>query len=640
MSSDVERLLRAVPIESYIQRYLPLKKRGANLWAVCPFHAEKSASFSVSPEKGIFKCFGCGKGGNLLTFVQDYERVDFREALNILSEISGIPLEGRRKGSGKQEEYKNDLFKLNDAARELYQGVLASSEGREAAEYLEKRGISADSVKKFSLGYAPPKYQYLESKLVHGESRGSGESGQQVRDALLALGLLGQNDDNEVYNRFRDRLIFPIRNLKGQTIAFGGRLIRAKENAGKYINSPENPLYQKKATLYRLNEAKNTIREAGQAILVEGYLDVLGLTQAGIENAVAPLGTAFTEEQAQLLKRYTDKLLIFFDGDSAGVEASYKALQAARKFTLRTRVVTPTHAHKELDPFDISQKLDYTELLTLLDSARSEVAFILWYFFSFKYNVTVLEEKREAMAGFFEYLTGLEQHWERIDYLGEAASVLQVDKKVLEADFRRALQEKGSTPRYERPPAALEEEERPQKPSPLEMETLGLLLRYPAFWQKKVLLEELELTHKTIYLLFTFFRDRLRAGEFWSWERLSEVMSLLPPELSSALAEIIMRMDGVMENDQESAEGGALPEGFGAQNLEAEQSQKEEAYSQKLERLIFLHKKERINEKIEILQQRLSVSESLGEDDADELTQEITHSLAERRKIDEFLTKR
>ncbi len=639
MASDVERLLRAIPIESYIQRYLPLKKKGANLWAVCPFHSEKSPSFSVSPEKGIFKCFGCGKGGNLISFVQDYERVDFREALKILSEYSGIPLEGRQPGADREENIKKFLLKISETVKDLYQSELTSGDGAEAREYLKKRNITQESVRKFILGYAPAKYRYLELKLLEpAQSPEAQKKAESVRRALSSLGLLGENADNQVYNRFRDRLIFPIRNMKGETIAFGGRIIRAKENAGKYINSPENPLYQKKNTLYHLFEARNAIREEGQVILVEGYLDVIGLSQAGIENTVAPLGTAFTEEQAQLIKRYTDKLLIFFDGDSAGVDASFKALQAARKSKLQTRVVAPTHSHGNLDPFDISQKLDAVELLTLLDNARSEVGFILWYFFSHHYNISRIEEKREAMERFFEYLGTLEHHWEKIDYLKEAAAVLQIDPKALEQDYRKSLLETGGRESggYRRPEPEPEEAPRPERPSPLEMEILGLLLRFPAFWEKKTLLEELELTQKNIYLLFSFFRDRLKAGEFWNWDRLSEVMSLLPRDLGAILAEILLKMEEALEkdnpkdNEEESREASENSD-FGELEIH---------YGRKLERLIFLHKKERLAGKIRELQQRLVTSETLGEEDADALTLEISETLADKRKVEEFLANR
>lgn len=615
--SDVDRLLSAIPITSYIERYLPLKKKGNNYWANCPFHNENSPSFSVSAEKGIFKCFGCGKGGNLITFVQEYEKVDFVEALKILSEFSGIPLEGgRSKRDPGEKDHKTLLYNLHEKVQKLYRSHIGEPD---AASYLKGRSIEPEAIDHFRLGYAPQQYQYLENKLLSGLEP---ERAQKGRAALMELGLLGQNDEGQVYNRFRDRLIFPISDLKGNTVAFGGRIIRELKKAGKYINSPETPIFHKGNSLYHLYESREETRKAGQVILVEGYLDVLGLYQKGIANVVAPLGTAFTEGQARLLKRYSDHVIFFFDADDAGVEASFKSLAPARKEKLQVRVVVQSDRSLKADPFDLCQKLDHIEIMALLDSAKSETAFVLWYFFSFKFNISNIGEKRVAMDEFFAFLDTLEQEWERQDYFSEAAKALKTDVRILSEGYKNY---KKGVKTAKRP----QEGVIPQvvKVPRIEKEILALLLRFPAFWQKGVLLDELKLAHQKVYLLFSFFRDRLKAGEFWSWDELSKVVAKLPEELSGLLSEIIIEMDEVFKLESE---------GINAELTEAEQ---EERFLKKLESLIFMHKRDRLEKEIKIRRQALSAAETM-EEDVEQLTSELADLIAAKGKVDIFLSER
>jgi|GEM_PF-283220 len=612
MPGDAERLLQNISIESFIQRYVQLKKRGNNFWACCPFHSEKSPSFSVSPEKGIFKCFGCGKGGNVITFVQEYERVDFVEALKILSEYSGIPLEGNRARQEAGKTHRDHLLAINQKVRDIF----VAEVGRPSvAAYLKERKIREDSIKHFMLGYSPPEFRFLEKQLGKNITR---EQAENVESALFELGLVGKGNDHSTYNRYQDRLIFPIIDVKGKCIAFGGRIIENRDNTAKYVNSPESIIFSKKNCLYNINHAKEAIRKDQQVVLVEGYLDVVGLYQVGIENVVAPLGTAFTEEQARMIKRYTDRVIFFFDNDSAGVEASFKAMGIARAAKLDARAVTQNIAK---DPFDISQRMTQVDILTLLDTAKPELAFVLWYFFSHRYSLNSITEKRTAIEKFFEYATGLEQEWEKEDYLKSAAKVIGIDLDALKNDYRNYLKTGSFKPLYQKEEEISVKEKVPR----IEKEVLSLLLKFPGFWQKEDLIDQMQWhrAHKNIFLLYTFFRDRLKAGEFWQWNELNQAVNLLPQELRNLLTEILIEMEEVFTEWENTRKDDEIA-------LEA-------FFYRKLQNLIFLHKKQKLVHDIAVMQKTLVSAENLQNDDLDQITEELDKMLSEKSKIEKYL---
>ncbi|HMY11252.1 MAG TPA: DNA primase, partial [Turneriella sp.] len=402
MATDADRILAAIPIENYIGRFIALKRKGNNLWGLCPFHGEKTPSFSVSPQKGIYKCFGCGVGGNVITFAKEYNKLPFPEALKLLAEFAGIELSHQPRRPG-EDDRKRALLELHLWAHKLYQTQFA---GSDAERYSSSRGITPRAVTAFELGYAPDQPRYLETRLNE-RYRNEPQLLAKAIENLGTIGLTGRND-SDTYNRFRDRLIFPIKDLRGQVIAFGGRLVREKENAGKYINSPETPLFNKSNSVFRLGESAQAIRKEGFVIICEGYLDCLGLFEAGLENAVAPLGTAFTGEQAKQIKRFTDNITLFLDNDPAGTEAAYKALRVARKANLAIRIVHPLSQGDKQDPFDLSRKLSTEEMRFLVSQAHSEVKFLIWYTFAFKYNTSDLSQKKKALADFYEYVRILE----------------------------------------------------------------------------------------------------------------------------------------------------------------------------------------------------------------------------------------
>ncbi len=547
MSRDVERILQAVPIDGYIGKYVALKRKGNNLWGLCPFHNEKTPSFSVSPEKGIFKCFGCGKGGNVISFVMEYERLAFPEALRLLAEYAGITLEERGSASDEQKDKKKALADLQVWVAQLYQKQLPQSK---ADVYLKERGVTAGAIEHFKIGYAPNDFRFLENKLQQLLS-GNPEKQKVALENLHLLGLLGTSQDSrETYNRFRGRLIFPIHDLQGNTIAFGGRILEARENTGKYINSPDSVLFQKKNTLFHLFEAKDEIRRAGTAILVEGYFDVLGLWERNIKNAVAPLGTAFTPEQAKLLKRYTDRVILFFDSDNAGIEAAFKAMNVGRGNQLTVRVTNIDSGQGKTDPFDLSRQKTTDELLMLLDDARDELSFTLWYFFHHKYNISQLSEKKRAVGDFFAHLDTLSSELERISYLEAAAPVLQIELALLKQDFRQKA--KGAIAVS---PSSREKEEVSKAPQVLnrsEKDIIALLLKYPNLWSKEDdLLKEHHWETENGFLLYSFFRDRFLGGEAWDWDHLTSVINLLPVGLQNDLSGLIIEYEEVFQSEQQ-----------------------------------------------------------------------------------------
>lgn len=321
-----------------VEQHVSLKRAGRTLKGLCPFHSEKTPSFHVDEAKGFYHCFGCGAGGDIFRFVMQLEALTFPEAVRTLAERAGLRMPDRvLDGPGaerqrRDEELRSRVLEINQAAQELFADQLAgggrSQAAREALAYLERRGIGAEIVRNFGLGYAPDSWDFLAKRL-----------GQRFpAEDLLASGLLVPSDRGRApYDRFRHRVTFPIRAVSDRVVAFGGRLLGDGEP--KYLNSPETPVYTKGRHLFGLDRARAAIRGAGQAVLVEGYVDAIALHAHGIENAVAVLGTALTREQAQLLGRFTRRVVLSFDGDAAGLAAARRSLEVLLAEGLDVRVL-------------------------------------------------------------------------------------------------------------------------------------------------------------------------------------------------------------------------------------------------------------------------------------------------------------
>lgn len=318
-----------VDIVDLISDYVQLKKKGRNYVGPCPFHQERDPSFTVSSEKQIFYCFGCGAGGNVFRFLMLYEGLSFQEAVENLARRAGVTL--RVTGSGdRSRQKKMDLaFKVNSLAKEFFQQILnRGGEAAPAREYLQRRGLSAETISRFELGFAPDTWSSLVKFLFK-----QGFSAE----TLVNIGL-ASHGKRGVYDRFRSRIMFPIRDVGGNIVGFGGRVIGKGEP--KYLNTPETDYFNKSRVLYGLNEARRHIRESGNAIVMEGYMDVISAHQFGVNNAVASLGTSLTREQVQLLMRYTRDVFIAYDADAAGVAATLRGLDMMQELGCRVRVIT------------------------------------------------------------------------------------------------------------------------------------------------------------------------------------------------------------------------------------------------------------------------------------------------------------
>ena len=316
-SAFIDRLLGNVNIIDVIGRRITLERRGGAYWAKCPFHGsgeERTASFKVYDQTGTYHCFSCKESGNAIHFVRKFDGLDFTEAVELLASQVGMEVP---KYEAKIDT--SNASEINRSALQVFFDQLKSDKGKKAVNYLKDRGISGEIAKIFSIGYATSSKPTLHEKL----------SSKFEEIDLEESGLFGKNDNGDFYDRFRDRVMFPIRNTKGECIAFGGRLLENKKDQAKYLNSPETKTYKKKYELYGLYESREINKRPDSLFLVEGYMDVIGLFQSGIKNAVASSGTAFTQEQFRKILNYTNTLYIVFDGDEAGQKASWRAVENA-----------------------------------------------------------------------------------------------------------------------------------------------------------------------------------------------------------------------------------------------------------------------------------------------------------------------
>ena len=338
----------AAPIEEVVGQYVKLQQRGKNLVGLCPFHADTAPSFNVSPERGIFHCFGCGVGGNVFSFLMQYQRLSFPEAVEELARRYNIPLTYKDLGpeGARRTKKRQGWYEIHALAAAFFKATLEGKAGKVAREYLDKRGLTPEVSQAFHLGYAPSEWDALRRHL---QSKGvSLELAQEV-------GLLMPRTSGGYYDRFRDRVIFPILDRQARVIAFGGRIVG--EGEPKYLNSPESPLYSKGRTLYGLPQAAPALRQGGLALVVEGYLDLLALRVQGIEPVLATLGTALTREQVRLLKSLVSRVVLVFDGDAAGARAMCRAFPLFAQEGLAVRAL-PLPAGMDPDSYAAAHGVD------------------------------------------------------------------------------------------------------------------------------------------------------------------------------------------------------------------------------------------------------------------------------------------
>ncbi len=416
MPTDVEQIKARLDIVQVIGEYVPLRKAGINFTARCPFHTEKSPSFYVSPSRQTFKCFGCNEGGDVFTFIQKFEGLDFRDALALLAKRAGVELPEFKPGERSQRQR---LLDANEAACQLFQSQLPSSA---AAAYLERRGVNAEAVRDFRLGYAAPGSQLLEALTARGFSTSE----------LSAAGLAkpSQNQPGGYYDTFRHRLTFPLRNVHGQVVGFTARVLDDADQP-KYLNSGQSDVYSKAQLLYNADQAKEYVRRAGYAILVEGNMDCVAVHQAGMRHVVGVCGTALTDDQLRLLRRFTDKIMVALDADLAGDAASRRGVDLAWQhgFELK-RVVLPPWAK---DPDECIAR----DPNAWAEAVRTAVPIVDYYVQRAQEgnDLSTLQGKKAAARQLLPIIAKLADPVEQTHYLQLLGRMVNVD----EAQLRKVL---------------------------------------------------------------------------------------------------------------------------------------------------------------------------------------------------------
>lgn len=427
--SFTEELRAQADIVRLVSDYISLKKRGTNYIACCPFHQEKTPSLNVNPARQLFKCFGCGKAGDVFRFIMEIEGCSFPESVKTVAEKCGVPLptitEGRETEIRDRE--RSDLLQLNLWAIEFFENALhETAEGRYALDYLTKRGVTTETQRLFRLGYAPNSWDALSSYL-----RQRGASRAQIeKSGLVTLRESGIG----FYDRFRGRLIFPISDAQGRVVAFGGRILGDGEP--KYLNSPETILYTKGQHLFGLAQSRDEIRRRGFAILVEGYLDFLIPFQAGQRNLVASLGTALTEAQVRLLGRYARKIIVNFDPDTAGANATKRSLEILLSEGFKTKVLA---LPDNLDPDEFIRERGAVEYKRLLKGSQSFIDYVVEEAVV-AYDQSSPTGKVETINAILPYLKLIKDRIERAEYFERIADRLKIESRLIRDEFKRAAE--------------------------------------------------------------------------------------------------------------------------------------------------------------------------------------------------------
>ena len=424
-----EQLKSSVDIVKVIGEHVRLRKSGVSRYTgLCPFHNEKTPSFSVHAGHQFYKCFGCGASGDVLKFVMEVEHVSFPEALKLLAERNGIPMPKRAEYSDPETRLRAAVYQIQELAQEAFREHLAGPAGAEARRYLEKRGVAPEVSAQFGLGYADRSGRFLLRIL---------EKQQFTSEQMENSGLLGKREDGGFYDRFRNRLMFPIHNESGKAIGFGGRALDPADPA-KYINSAESPIYKKSAVLYNLHRAKEGIRKADRAVLVEGYMDAIGVSAAGVQEVVASCGTSLTAQHVQTLRRHSDKIVVNFDPDPAGADASERSIKLLLDESMKVRIV---ELEGGLDPDEFCIKRGAEAYRAKLDKAQS-------YFYWLADRARAKFDLRTAegrVAGFQFLLPAIQRladKIERVAVANDVAGYLGVDAGLVLENFRKSAMDR------------------------------------------------------------------------------------------------------------------------------------------------------------------------------------------------------
>ena len=470
--SFIQDLLNRVDVVEVVGRYVQLKKAGANFSGLCPFHNEKSPSFTVSQTKQFYHCFGCGVHGSAISFLMEYQGLGFVEAIKELAQSLGVsvPEEDRLPPEQRQQVQAQSLALTEILARanDCYRHALR--EAPRAIDYLKRRGLTGEIAARYGIGYAPDAWQTLESVFEHYSDT-----------TLLEAGLVIDNESGRRYDRFRDRIMFPIRNMRGQVIGFGGRVIDQGEP--KYLNSPETPVFHKGSELYGLFEARQAIREQGLALVVEGYMDVVALAQLGFANAVATLGTAVTPQHVQKLLRHTDEVVFSFDGDNAGRKAAWRALEASLPLAADNKSLRFLFLPQEHDPDSYVREFGAEGFAAAMKEALPLSRYLLQGVCEGK-DLTQAEERAKVLFEAKPYLQTLPAGALRLQIVREVAQRVQstADEVARFCEFATTTppsqQAAAQTRKQQKPQAAFMLNKSRPKPS-ARQRVLLLLLAHP-----------------------------------------------------------------------------------------------------------------------------------------------------------------
>lgn len=428
----INQIIETARIEDVVGEFVTLRKRGSNLWGVCPFHKEKTPSFSVNPARNIFKCFGCGKAGNSVHFIMEHEHYSYPEALRFLAKKYGIKIEEREQTPEElaAQNERERMFNINSFAQEYFSNIMMTSdEGQSVGlAYFHERGFRDAIINRFQLGYCPNSGSaFTDYAIQHGYDK----------DLLIKVGLTGSYE-NRIYDRYQGRVIFPIHNLTGKVIGFGGRILTKEKTKAKYVNSPESEIYNKSQTLYGIFFARNEISRLDNCILVEGYADVLSMHQAGIENVVASSGTSLTTEQIRMISRYTKNITMLYDGDAAGIHAALRGTNMILEEGMNVRIVV-LPPEDDPDSFVQNNPIEYvTKYLT--DNAKD--------FIGFKTNLLLKDAQNDpikrasVIKDIVETIAVIPDPIYRATYIKECSRTLEMPEQTLTNEVNKILRAK------------------------------------------------------------------------------------------------------------------------------------------------------------------------------------------------------
>ena len=543
--SFIDELVARNPIEDVVGQYVNLKRSGSNLFGLCPFHGEKTASFSVAPEKGIYYCFGCHKGGGVINFQMEVEGLSYPDAVRALAKRAGmeVPEDEQYQSRYRQQER---LWALSKEAARFFHAQLYGPVGVNALKYAQSRGMPQSVLTTFGIGYAPDSWDALVKAM-----RAKGYTDQELIDAGLVT---VSRKNNNIYDRFRDRLMFPIIDVRGNVIGFGGRIMNNDKSAAKYLNSPETLIFNKRKNLFALNLAKKS--KLGYLILVEGYMDAIALHQYGFDCAVASLGTALTEDGATLLSRYTEQVVLIYDGDQAGQNATQRAIPILEKAGLQVKVLQMRDAK---DPDEYLKKFGADKFKVLLEESSNRIEYQLKAILR-KYDIREDDQRVKYIQESAELICSLRSAVQREVYgrrVAETSKIsydamkLEIDKaykrrvnrdkkkqEKIDLAPARAMQPKSRTIRYDNMKSAMAEES-----------VVAQILREPALLDQAKGLKAEEFSSPLLGKVYEQLRQRHEQG----WEVSLAVLSDLTPEEISHVTGVFQRQQGPV-NEQALAD--------------------------------------------------------------------------------------